>query len=56
MKGQEGRVVAQRAAADAATSPGLVRPEKADVSSGRQSHQGKSQKPCSWMAARRETE
>jgi hypothetical protein len=37
-------------------SRALVRPVKADASSGRQSHQGKSQKRCSWMAARRETE
>jgi len=33
-----------------------VRPEKADVFSGGQSHRGKSQEPRSWTAGRRETE
>src|SRR3989449_10940604 len=33
-----------------------VRPEKADVFSGRQSRRGKSQSPVTWMAAWRETE
>ena len=33
-----------------------VRPEKADVSSGSQSHRGKSQSPVTWMAGWRETE
>ena len=33
-----------------------VRPEKADAFSGRQSRQGKSQSPVTWMAGWRETE
>jgi hypothetical protein len=38
------------------SSTGWCDQERLYASSGRQSHQGKSQKPCSWMAARRETE
>jgi hypothetical protein len=33
-----------------------VRPEKADVFSGRQTRRGKSQSPVTWMAGWRETE
>ena len=33
-----------------------MRPEKADAFSGRESRQGKSQSPVTWMAGWRETE
>src|SRR5450631_1628303 len=34
----------------------VVRPAKAGVSSGRQTHRGKSQSPVAWIAERKKTE